>query len=399
MRNFISLFYYLESIMILVGIIIGAGVFVLPYVGHLSGLIFTFFWLILSFFIILYLHLSFGEIILKTEKEHRLIGYANCYLGKKARNLIILTTCFTFSFSLLVYLLLGTQFLNNIFSTIFHFSFSYFYLFLFLWFILNFLSLIPHQKKVSSFNFFLSFLILLLFFLIGFLYYPYFQFKNLNFLPLEKKSFHYFLKLIMPYGVIFFALNGLVGVPEVIKNFKNKNLSLNKLKKVIFIGTLIPLICYFFFILFINGFCGKNVSKDAISCLENIIGKKIVIFGSLIGFLAVATSYLIFALYLKNTFSKDLFLSPLLSRSLIFLGPLILYLLKLNNLVSLISFLGGLIGGMEGVMILFIFKKVKEQSIPSSAYFLPFNSFIFTFLLIVLIFGAFCQTFLVPLIS
>ncbi len=399
MKSLSSLFYFIESVMILVGIIIGAGVFVLPYTAYISGLIPTFFWLIISLFLITYLHLAFGEIILKTKEEYRLIGYTDYYLGKKAKILISLTTFLTFSFTLLVYLLLGAQFLNNIFSSIFHASFSTFYVFLILWFSLNMITLFPDQKGVVSFNFFLSFFILLLFLLIILLYYPFFQFKNLNFVPVFESPFNYFLKLILPYGVIFFALNGLVGVPELIKNFKNKKISSEKIKKAIIIGTLIPAICYFSFILFINGFCGENVTKDAIGGLKPVIGEKIVILGSLIGFLAVATSYIIFALYLKNTFLKDFSLSPLLSTSLIFILPLLFYLLNLKNIVSLISFLGGLIGGMEGLMVLFIFKKMKSMNNNYYPYSLPYNNFIFIFFLVILIFGALCQTFLVPLIS
>jgi len=397
MKSLSSLFFFLESVMILTGIIIGAGVFVLPYVGYFSGLISTIFWLILSFFILTYLHLAFGEIILNTEKEHRLIGYADYYLGKKAKYLISLTTFFTFSFSLLIYLLLAAQFLNNLLEP--SISFPFYFLFFSLWLILNLITLFPSQEKVASLNFLFSFLILFIFFFIILFYYPYFQFQNLNFFPAKDSQSFYLLKIFLPYGVTFFALNGIAGVPELLKNFKKRNLPFKKTKKAIILGTFLPLIFYFSFILFVDGICGKNVSKEAISCLKEFLGYKIIFFGSFIGLLAVITSYIIFSLYLKNTFLKDFHFPELLSRVLIILGPLIFYLLNLKNIVSLVSFLGGLVGGMEGLIILFIFKKIKEKNKEKRFYSLNFNRLIFLFLLIILILGAFCQTFIVPLIN
>jgi amino acid permease len=399
MKSLSSLFFFLESVMILTGIIIGAGVFVLPYVGYFSGLISIIFWLILSFFIITYLHLAFGEIVLKTDKEHRLIGYANYYLGKKAKYLISLTTFFTFSFSLLIYLLLSAQFLNNLLEP--YISLPFPYLFFSLWFILNLMTLFPSQEKVASLNFLFSFLILFIFFFIILFYYPYFQFHNLNFFPIKDSSYflNYLLKIFLPYGIAFFALNGMAGVPELLKNFKKRNLPFKKAKEAIILGTILPLIFYFSFILFVDGICGKNVSKEAINCLKDFLGYKIVFLGSCIGLLAVITSYIVFSLYLKNTFLKDFNFPKSLAQALIIFGPLIFYLLNLKNIISLVSFLGGLVGGMEGLMILFIFKKLKEKIKEERFYSLNFNQLIFLFLLIILILGALCQTFIVPLIN
>jgi len=104
-------------------------------------------------------------------------------------------------------------------------------------------------------------------------------------------------------------------------------------------------------------------------------------------------------LYLKNAFLKDFNFSKSLTQVLIILGPLVFYLLSLKNVISLVSFLGGLVGGMEGIMILFIFKKLKEKNKEESFYSLNFNQLIFFLILIILILGAFCQTFIAPLIN
>jgi amino acid permease len=106
-----------EAIAVLIGTIIGAGLFTLPYVAVHSGLATTLIWLIIVSFIITYLHLCFGEIVLRTKQDFRLPGYVGHYLDSSAKKFILLITFFTFSFSLLIYLLLGSQFLSVILSS------------------------------------------------------------------------------------------------------------------------------------------------------------------------------------------------------------------------------------------------------------------------------------------
>ena len=125
-----------EAIAVLIGTIIGAGVFTLPYVAVHSGLATTLIWLIIVSFIITYLHLAFGEIVLRTKKDFRLPGYVGHYLNSSAKKFILLITFFTFSFSLLIYLLLGSQFLRVILNSIWvNFSFPQGFLVIFLLYI------------------------------------------------------------------------------------------------------------------------------------------------------------------------------------------------------------------------------------------------------------------------
>ena len=51
-----------EAIAVLVGTIIGAGVFTLPYVMTNSGVLITIGWLVVVCFLIIFLHLCFGKL-------------------------------------------------------------------------------------------------------------------------------------------------------------------------------------------------------------------------------------------------------------------------------------------------------------------------------------------------
>jgi len=379
-----------EAIAVLIGTIIGAGVFTLPYVAVHSGLATTLIWLIIVSFIITYLHLAFGEIVLRTKKDFRLPGYVGHYLNSSAKRFILLITFFTFSFSLLIYLLLGSQFLRVIFNSIWvNFSFPQGFLVIFLWLLLS-SAILSKSKRLSKINFYLSFALLFLFFIIAIFALPHFKAENINLF-----NFTNHWGWLIPYGVVFFALNGMVAIPEAAKVLEIKGEKKEKLKKVIIIGTLIPAFCYLVFILAVAGASGSFTSIEAIQGLRGILGNTIILLGAMLGFLAVSTSYLIFASYIKNSFINDFKWSRFISYFLVVVGPLLLYFLRLENLVKLISFIGGMLGGLEGIMLIFVLRRAKQQGEIEPPYQVPLNKILITIFITALIIGALCQTFLI----
>jgi len=379
-----------EAIAVLIGTIIGAGVFTLPYVAVHSGLATTLIWLIIVSFIITYLHLAFGEIVLRTKKDFRLPGYVGHYLNSSAKKLILLITFFTFSFSLLIYLLLGSQFLKVILNSVWtNFSFPQGFLVLFLWLLLSSVVL-SKNKRLSRINFYLSFALLFLFFIIIIFALPHFQTENINLF-----NFTNHWGWLIPYGVLFFALNGMVAVPEAIKVLEARGGKKEKLKKIIIIGTLIPALCYLAFIFAVVGASGSFTTLEAIEGLKGVLGNSIILLGAMLGFLAVSTSYLIFASYIKNSFINDFKWSRFISYFLVIVGPLLLYCLHLENLVKLISFMGGMLGGLEGVMLILVLRKAKQQGEIEPPYQVPLNKVLAVIFVIALVIGALCQTFLV----
>ena len=200
---------------------------------------------------------------------------------------------------------------------------------------------------------------------------------------------------LIPYGAIFFALNGMVAIPEAAKVLEKRQENKKKLKKVIIIGTMIPALCYLAFMITVAGVSGSQTTIEAIQGLKGILGGSIILLGAGLGFLAVITSYLIFASYIKNSFINDFKWTPFISYFLVVVGPLLIYFLQLENLVKLISFTGGMLGGFEGVMILLVLRKAKEKSDLEPPYKVPLNKVLIAVLITAFIVGALCQTFLV----
>ena len=379
-----------EAIAVLVGTIIGAGVFTLPYIAANSGVLIAISWLIIVCFIIIFLHLCFGEIILRTKEDYRLPGYIGHYLNSSAKKFVLLITFLTFAFSLLIYLLLGSQFLGIIINSLFSENiFPQGLIMVFLWLCLS-LIVLTNGRRLSKINFYLSFFLLFLFLIIIVFAFPHFESKNLNLFEFSNKW-----GWLIPYGAMFFALNGMVAIPEAAKVLEKRQENKKKLKKVIIIGTIIPAICYLAFMFIVAGVSGSATTIEAIQGLKGVLGGSIILLGAGLGFLAVITSYLIFASYIKNSFINDFKWTPFISYFLVVVGPLLIYFLQLENLIKLISFTGGMLGGFEGIMILLVLRKAKKQSDLEPPYQVPLNKVLIAILITAFIIGALCQTFLV----
>jgi len=113
------------ALMTLLGVMIGAGIFGLPYVVAKAGIIPGLFYFLVLGGVVLLLHLFFGEIVLRTQGKHRLIGYAQRYLANPGKILITCSTILGISGTLLAYVILGGNFLKIIFSSFLSWSFFY----------------------------------------------------------------------------------------------------------------------------------------------------------------------------------------------------------------------------------------------------------------------------------
>ncbi|MBU3925149.1 hypothetical protein KJ854_04405, partial [Patescibacteria group bacterium] len=110
---------FINAISMLVGAIIGAGIFGLPYVAAKSGLVLTLVFLAVLTAITVLMHLLYGEIVLRTNGQHRMVGYANIYLGKRGKIISSVSAIVGTYAAILAYLILGGIFLFVLFGDIF----------------------------------------------------------------------------------------------------------------------------------------------------------------------------------------------------------------------------------------------------------------------------------------
>ena len=89
--------------------------FSLPYAAAISGIIPVIFYLVVLGILVTLLHLMYGEIVLRTSTKHRLAGYAEVYFGSWGKIVGGFIFFVNLYLALLVYLVVGGEFLRIIF--------------------------------------------------------------------------------------------------------------------------------------------------------------------------------------------------------------------------------------------------------------------------------------------
>ncbi len=339
------------AIATLSGTIIGVGVFSLPYITLKSG-----FWTILIYFLILapavsLIHIFLAKLSLKTPDFKRLPGFAKIYLGERGKKITLIVTVLGLSGTLLAYLIVGGEFLKEFLSPIFGGTNLIYTLFYFsLGSILIFFG-IKSISKIELVSLFLFFGILILIFIKSF---PIISSKNL----FLKSSFST-LDFFSPYGVVLFSFWALNIIPEIEEMLSGQK---EKIFKVILFSMLICAIFYLFFIYTILGISGQNTTKNSLSGLKNIVGHNILNLAFLIGFLTTFTSYITLGLTLKKIFWYDLKLPKNLSFLITCFPPLFLYFAGIKNFISVISFVGSVMMGINGITVCLMYRKIHPKN-------------------------------------
>jgi len=331
------------------GTIIGVGFFSLPYITLKTGI-----FLILGYFLILgilvsLVHLFFGELALKTPDFKRFPAFAKIYLGEKGEKIALISTILGLFGANLAYLIVGGEFLENLFSPILGRDNLFWTLVYFsLGTILIFLG-IKIISKIELLALLSFFLILILMFVKGF---PYFKISNLF---LSSPNFSNFF---LPYGPILFSLWGAALIPEVEEMLgEDKKL----IKKLISLGIFIPILVYLFFILLVLGITGVQTTESALPGLRSFFAPNIFSLALLLGVFTTFTSFIALGLTLKKVFWYDLKMEENLAWLITCFVPLTLFLAGARNFIPIISFLGAFMLGIDGILILLMYQKIKSR--------------------------------------
>jgi len=361
MRNFLNKLKQDEwqATSLLMGTTIGAGIFGLPYVIAQIGFIPGIFYLLFLGGAVLIINLIYGEIILRTPGDHQLGGYFRLYLDKKQKRLQGLSTLSFFISvygAMLAYIIGIGEFLALVFGVGNPFVWSIFF------FIIGAVALYSGLRSVAFLQLLIVFLLvglIAIFFLVGF----------------QKISWAYFLetnfsRLLLPYGVILFAINGSAVIPEMEEILRKRPKSL---KKAIIVGTLVPVLVYLFFTLFVVGVCGAGTSQDAVSCIGLLLPKWIIQLTAGLGVLAMASSFLSLSYVLKECWFRDFKLSRLKAFICSIFPSFALFFLGARNFISVLEFSGAISVGLSSILILTMHSRAKEKGkrIPAYSMALP----------------------------
>lgn len=350
---------FFSGVSVLIGGIVGVGIFGVPFVfakaGFLTGLLFLAGLGVVN----IILNLAYGEVVLRTDKAHQLVGYAGIYLGDFFKKLTFFAFLLGIYSALLAYIIVGGEFLANILSFNFYLSAETLSI---IFFVAAALFVAGGLKTISVVDLFMAIFYLVAVVLIALLGFGNIKLGNLT---LWNKEFWF-----LPYGVIFFALSGMSSVVLQREVLDGQEF---KLKKAVIWGSFIPVFLYLFFAFIVVGISGDATSPESFSGLLLFLNPKIVVIGSLFGVLAIFTSFLNLGRVLQESFQFDFGINKFLAWVLALWPPFIFFLLNVRNFINVIGLAGALALGIQSIIFILIYGKVKNKGhrIPEYSLNLP----------------------------
>ena len=352
----------------LLGTIIGAGILGIPYsfmkAGALIGTIHLFFIGIIITLITLYL----AEIILRTKGQHQLSGYAEVYLGKKGKMLMLFSVIFGLLSALTAYLIGEGESIKSILGS----SINPIVFGLLFWIFITAISYLG-SRALRRGDFIGVSALFIVFIFIIIKYIPRINYSNLSSINLNN--------LFFPFGIILFAYLAFSIIPEI-----KSILSSNKksMKKIIIISYSSVFLIYLIFSLIVLGFKGNQTPEIATLAL----GKVFV----LLGMITIFTAYLSLNIALIHAFQYDLKITGKKSWLITSFSSLILYLLVSfygkSTFTDVLSIGGIISGGLAAILILLMTGKAKRKSQLKPEFTIPYNKYLSYLLILIFIIGA-----------
>ena len=131
-----------------------------------------------------------------------------------------------------------------------------------------------------------------------------------------------------------------------------------RLKRIITISTIIISVFYFLFTILILGITGIHTEQSALSGLKGVLGNTLVSVALLVGAIVSITAFITQGIITKKTLVFDLKIKHWQAIVMTCCTPLVLFLLGFTSFIPIISFIGAILLGIDGVLILLMYKKI-----------------------------------------
>ncbi|MDP3245085.1 MAG: aromatic amino acid transport family protein [bacterium] len=333
----------------LIGMIVGVGIFGVPYVAAQAGFWTALFWLLVLGGVNLLMNVFYGEVVMATPGKHRMVGYADIYLGGFWKSVTAFINVISFWAAQVAYIIVGGKFLYLLLNGIFGGTELVYNL---IFFVVMSLLIYGGLKLFEEAELIMTVLLIAaVLFIFG---------RSLpgidldNFMPAVTDWGKFFL----PYGVILFSLTGASAIPEM-RDILSGNRA--KMKKSIWFGTIIAILLTLLFMVAIVGLTGHKTTEESLEGLRQLGGyENLVLAGIIFGILAIATSFLVLGLNLKGIFQYDYKRDKNLSWFLAVAPPGVVFLLGATDFIKVIDFSGSILSSLSGLLILGLFLKVMS---------------------------------------
>ncbi len=336
--------YFIASTLLL-GTIIGAGIFTLPQVFHKSGLFLGLGYLVVFGVLTSFVHLMYAEIVLRTKEVCELAGCTKIYLGDTLGRVVKVTQVVGNAGTLIAYQILGAEFLRLIIPMLpLHAETVLFWALGGAGLVFGANTIAKGELLTNGF----IFVIVVAMLIFGLPYW--------DTLVWSKEVSQPFL----PYGVVLYALIGQQAVREVITYLRRRK---TRVQPFPFIVASISSVvfCFVFALAVLLLYQGEeppiNVFRGLLATLP-VIG----ILGGLLGFANMLDSFWTIGTYFRNVFINDIKANKFIGLFLALTVPLVGGVLLRGQLLRLLDVLGGIFVGFEILVILFLWRKARRMS-------------------------------------
>jgi|SRR3989344_958591 len=342
---------YIFPVVTLTGSMIGVGFLSLPYIAlKVGALTMSIYFLALTILMVV-LHSMVGQISLKTPDFKRWPGFIGFYFGDVPKKIMMGLIVMGVFGVMLIYLIVGSQFLSVILSGIFG---SNSLLYVLLYFGAASLCIYFGVRAISRVDFLALILLLVIMGLIFLKGLPYMNIQNLQLFPVGTGA-SFVSQWFLPYGAILFSLWGAPFIPEIEEMMRGDKKSLSV---VIITATLITAIFYFLFTFLVVSITGGSTTESALVGLKEFLGTGVASVAVFMGVITIFIALIAEGLLLKKIFIYDMGMSHFSAFALTCFVPLALFLLGVNSFIPLVSFIGGVLLSIDGILILLMYKKI-----------------------------------------
>ncbi len=303
--------------------ILGAGIFILPYLYSQTQPIAAYLLLFLLTVIVALANLLYTDIILTTKGDHQLPGYAQIYLGHKFKYLALANLFILGAGVLSAYIKIAGNFISLLLPVNSNFSSA---TFLAAILIFHLRRLNPSHRLSQIFPL-ISLFVVIIIFLLSFGYTPV-AFPTSPLSPLI-------------FGSTIFALSGFTIIPEVEEILRGSQNIKMKLKIASISGLVLVVCVYLAYIFAVSRISGINLSPDSITGIF-VVNKSFGLLLAVFGVVTLLKASLNFLFVQKELLFRDLELSSGKSYLFSSLIPLSVLIFGNTSFVSIISLTGSL---------------------------------------------------------
>ncbi len=337
---------FLAGIRPLVGQMVGAGLFSLPFVFSQAGFGVGLLALGVSAVVSIITLLMFADLALALKGHHRFVGLIHELTGPVGGFFAAIGLFGSIYGALVAYTLIGGSFAYAVFSPILPLQLSVYRL---LFFIASAILIAGGAMTVARYQKYLICLYVLGIALLAIIAAPH--------LALEHFVFTTGHSWFLPFGVTLFSLTAFAAVPEM-RDILGKQKAL--LPRAVIVGTVAVAILYAVFAFIVVGITGLSTSPETLHGLSGTLGLGFVALASAVGLCTVTTAFISQGLVMHNTLLYDYRLRYFTSLAIALGIPIIILALGVTDVTRVIDVTGGLFVGLMGLCIVTAYESLRR---------------------------------------